>query len=34
MNRSIHKVNEAVAVGEVAPLAEIYEKAVTRLLGA
>jgi succinyl-diaminopimelate desuccinylase len=34
VNRSIHKINEAVAVGEVAPLAEIYEKAVTRLLGA
>jgi len=34
VNRSIHKVNEAVAIAEVAPLALIYEKAVARLLGA
>jgi succinyl-diaminopimelate desuccinylase len=32
VNRSIHKVNEAVAVEEVEPLAEIYRLAVEELL--
>jgi succinyl-diaminopimelate desuccinylase len=32
VNRSIHKVNEAVALEEMDPLAEIYRKAVERLL--
>jgi len=33
VNRSIHKVNEAVALEEVEPLAEVYREAVSRLLG-
>lgn len=32
-NRSIHKINEAVAVDEIEPLAEIYRLAVAELLG-
>jgi len=32
VNRSIHKVNEAVALAEMEPLAEIYRGAVERLL--
>ena len=34
VNRSIHKVNEAVAVAEVEPLAEIYRLALVALTGA
>jgi len=33
VNRSIHKVNEAVALEEIEPLAEVYREAVSRLLG-
>ena len=33
MNRSIHKVNEAVALDEVGPLAEIYYRALAALTG-
>jgi succinyl-diaminopimelate desuccinylase len=33
VNRSIHKVNEAVALDEIEPLAEIYRLAVEDLLG-
>jgi succinyl-diaminopimelate desuccinylase len=33
VNRSIHKVNEAVALEEVEPLAEIYRQALEELLG-
>ncbi len=32
MNRSIHKVNEAVALEEIEPLAEVYRVAVEDLL--
>ena len=32
VNRSIHKVNEAVAVDEIEPLAEVYRRAVEELL--
>ncbi len=32
VNRSIHKVNEAVALDEIGPLAEVYRKAVEELL--
>jgi len=32
VNRSIHKVNEAVAIDEIGPLAEVYLKAVEELL--
>ena len=31
VNRSIHKVNEAVAVAEIEPLAEIYRLALVEL---
>jgi succinyl-diaminopimelate desuccinylase len=34
VNRSIHKVNEAVAIDEVEPLAEIYRLALVELTGA
>ena len=34
MNRSIHKVNEAVAVAEIEPLARIYRETIERLLAA
>ena len=34
VNRSIHKVNEAVALAEVEPLAEIYRRAMVELTGA
>jgi succinyl-diaminopimelate desuccinylase len=34
VNRSIHKVNEAVAVDEIEPLAEVYRGALEELLGA
>ena len=34
VNRSIHKVNEAVAIDEIGPLAEVYLAAVEELLGA
>ncbi|HET7729335.1 MAG TPA: succinyl-diaminopimelate desuccinylase [Usitatibacter sp.] len=34
VNRSIHKVNEAVAVAELEPLAEVYRRALVRLTGA
>ena len=34
VNRSIHKVNEAVAVDELEPLARVYRQAVAELLGA
>jgi succinyl-diaminopimelate desuccinylase len=33
VNRSIHKVNEAVALDEIEPLAEVYRLAVGELLG-
>jgi succinyl-diaminopimelate desuccinylase len=33
-NRSIHKVNEAVAIDEIEPLADVYRLAVAELLGA
>ncbi len=33
LNRSIHKINESVAVAELEPLAAIYERAVAKLLG-
>ena len=33
-NRSIHKVNEAVAVDEIEPLAEVYRRALEELTGA
>jgi len=33
VNRSIHKVNEAVALEEIEPLAEIYRLALEELLG-
>ena len=33
VNRSIHKVNEAVAIGEAEPLAEIYRRALAALTG-
>lgn len=33
MNRSIHRINEAVAVGEIEPLAEIYRRTAAQLLG-
>jgi succinyl-diaminopimelate desuccinylase len=33
VNRSIHKVNEAVALDEIEPLAEVYREAISRLLG-
>jgi succinyl-diaminopimelate desuccinylase len=32
INRSIHKVNEAVAIEEIEPLARIYRETVERLL--
>src|SRR6185369_4982928 len=32
-NRSIHKINEAVAIEEIEPLAEIYRLAMLELLG-
>ena len=32
-NRSIHKINEAVAIAEIEPLADIYRLAVAELLG-
>jgi succinyl-diaminopimelate desuccinylase len=32
MNRSIHKVNEAVALDEIEPLADIYRAAIEELL--
>jgi succinyl-diaminopimelate desuccinylase len=32
VNRSIHKVNEAVAIDEIGPLAEVYLKAIEELL--
>ena len=32
VNRSIHKVNEAVAIDEIGPLAEVYLKVVEELL--
>jgi len=34
VNRSIHKVNEAVALAEIEPLAEIYRRALVELTGA
>ena len=34
VNRSIHKVNEAVALAEIEPLAEIYRLALVELTGA
>ena len=34
VNRSIHKVNEAVALEEIEPLARIYRLAIGELLGA
>ena len=34
VNRSIHKVNEAVALAEMEPLAEIYRRALASLTGA
>lgn len=34
VNRSIHKVNEAVALAEMEPLAEIYFQALVELTGA
>ncbi len=34
VNRSIHKVNEAVALAEIEPLAEVYRTAIGSLLGA
>ena len=34
VNRTIHKVNEAVAIDEIGPLAEVYLAAVEELLGA
>lgn len=34
VNRSIHKVNEAVALAEIEPLAEVYRLAIEALLGA
>jgi succinyl-diaminopimelate desuccinylase len=34
MNRSIHKVNEAVALAEMEPLSDVYRLAVAELLGA
>jgi succinyl-diaminopimelate desuccinylase len=34
VNRSIHKVNEAVALEEIEPLVDIYRKAVEKLVGA
>jgi len=34
VNRSIHKVNEAVAVAEIEPLAEVYRRALVELTGA
>jgi succinyl-diaminopimelate desuccinylase len=34
VNRSIHKVNEAVALEEIEPLAEVYRRALEELLGA
>ena len=34
VNRSIHKVNEAVALAEIAPLTEIYFQALVELTGA
>jgi succinyl-diaminopimelate desuccinylase len=34
VNRSIHKVNEAVAIAELEPLAEIYRQAMVELTGA
>ena len=34
VNRSIHKVNEAVAIAEMEPLAEIYRRALVALTGA
>ena len=34
VNRSIHKVNEAVALEEIEPLVEIYRRAVEELVGA
>ncbi len=34
VNRSIHKVNEAVALDELEPLAEVYRLAIAELLGA
>ncbi len=33
VNRSIHKVNEAVALAEIEPLAEVYRLAVEDLVG-
>ena len=33
MNRSIHKVNEAVALEEMEPLATVYKRAIEELLG-
>jgi succinyl-diaminopimelate desuccinylase len=33
VNRSIHKVNEAVALAEIGPLAEVYRLACEDLLG-
>jgi len=33
VNRSIHKVNEAVALEEIEPLAEVYRRALEELLG-
>jgi len=33
-NRSIHKVNEAVAIDEIEPLADVYRLAIAELLGA
>jgi succinyl-diaminopimelate desuccinylase len=33
MNRSIHKVNEAVAIDEIEPLAEVYRRALQELTG-
>ena len=34
VNRSIHKVNEAVALAEIEPLAEVYRLTIEKLLGA
>ena len=34
MNRSIHKVNEAVSVEEMEPLAQVYRRALEELTGA
>lgn len=34
VNRSIHKVNEAVALAEIEPLAEVYRRALVELTGA